>query len=311
MGLDVVEIPYDSGHRDRRMGAGPGHLMRHGLVDALRAIDPDVSACRLETADGFVTEIGSAFELHRAAAARVSRAVRSGAMPLVLSGNCNSAIGTLAGLQAALPGERIGVVWFDGHGDCNTPGTFTGDFLDAMGLGTLTGRCWQALAGTVPGFRPLLDRNVILVGGHGMDDGARSVLAASDIAIVSPADIRTSGASAALAPRLDVLRQRGVTRVYLHLDVDVVDAAYAPANGFAPKGGLLPDEICAVLGRVLDDFDPAAACVASYDPAFDRDDRIRDIALRFLAQAASRRTADAARGAAGAAPLAIRPADAP
>ncbi|WP_236065262.1 hypothetical protein [Reticulibacter mediterranei] len=31
---------------------------------------------------------------------------------------------------------------FDGHGDCNIPETFTGDLLNAMGLSTLTGRCW-------------------------------------------------------------------------------------------------------------------------------------------------------------------------
>ena len=310
MSLHLVEIPYDSGHRERRMGAGPGHLLRHGLLSTLQTVDPDVSACRLETADGFVTEIGSAFDLHRTAAARVSSAVRSGALPLVLSGNCNSAIGTVAGLQAALPDQRIGVIWFDGHSDCNTPETFTGDFLDAMGLSTLTGRCWQALARTVPGFRPLPDRDVILVGGHGMDDGARSVLAASEIAVVPPSEIRAAGAVAALAPRLEALRRAGVARVYLHLDVDVVDAAYAPANAFAPEGGLLPDEIFPLLGRVLEDFEPAAACVASYDPACDRDGRIRDIAVRFLAQAASRRTVDAARGAARAAPLAMRPADA-
>lgn len=302
MSLDVVEIPYDSGYRDRRMGAGPGHLVRHGLLDALRAVDPDVSACRLELGDGFVTEIGSAFDLHRAAAARVSRTVRSGAMPLVLSGNCNSAIGTVAGLQAALPCERIGVLWFDGHGDCNTPETFTGDFLDAMGLSTLTGRCWQALARTIPGFRPLPDRDVILVGGHGMDDGARSVLAGSDIAVISPSDIRAAGAGGALGPRLAALGRAGVTRLYIHLDVDVVDAAYAPANAFAPRGGLAPEEISAVVGRVMEDFAPAAACVASYDPAFDRGDRILDIAVRFLAQAAARGPADAEGGAARAAP---------
>jgi hypothetical protein len=70
--------------------------------------------------------------------------------------------GTVAGLCAAYPGTPVGIVWFDGHGDCNTPETFTGDFLDAMSLSTLTGRCWQDLTTTVPGFRSIPDDHAVL-----------------------------------------------------------------------------------------------------------------------------------------------------
>jgi arginase len=62
-----------------------------------------------------------------------------------------------------------------------------------MGLSTLTGRCWQALAATVPGFRPVPDEHVVLVGGHGMDDGARGVLNASRVTNVPTADILARG----------------------------------------------------------------------------------------------------------------------
>jgi len=293
MSLRILQIPYDSGHRGRRMGAGPLHMVERGLLDRLRHLDADVVLVPIETSSPFPTEIGTAFDLHRTTARVVSAAVRANAMPLILSGNCNSSLGTVAGLRQAAPGEPVGVLWFDGHGDCNTPETFTGDFLDAMGLSTLTGRCWQALAATVPGFTPVADEEVILVGGHGMDEGARSVLEDSRIANVTPATIRARGSRRALEPALAEFGNRGISRLYVHFDVDVLDSAYAPGNGFAPTGGLLPEEILDTLAAVAGEFTIAAAAVASYDPSFDQEDRVLSAACAFLetAAAAQRRPA--------------------
>jgi arginase len=262
------------------MGAGPLYLIEHGLLESLT----DARLIAIEPHGEPPTEIGTAFELHRALSCAVAAAVQAGRLPLVLSGNCNSAIGTVSGLSAATQDDGIGVLWFDGHGDSNTPETFTGTFLDAMGLSTLTGRCWQALCATIPGYRPVPDDAVILVGGHGMDSGARSVLAASQITTIPPEALRTRDA---LPAALAALQKRGVTRLYVHLDVDVIDAVYAPANAFAPKGGLRPEEVLDAVALAGHDFHIAAACVASYDPAFDRENRILAGAQGFLQTVAS------------------------
>jgi arginase len=248
-----------------------------------------VSSIAIETSASFVTEIGTAFELHRALSAAVSEALRHGELPLVLSGNCNASLGTVAGIQNMQSTGRLGVIWFDGHGDSNTPQTFKGTFLDAMGLSTLTGRSWQALASTVPGFDPLSDSDVVLVGAHGADSGSREVLAASGIAWVSTDDVHASGPVLALTPALDGLVKQGVTRVYIHLDLDVLDARYAAANEFAPEGGLLPNQLAECVSEVLARFEIAAAGIASYDPAFDNQGRVFDTAMRFLEAVAYQR----------------------
>jgi arginase len=289
MTVVLLTVPYDSGHRARRMGRGPLHLVAQGALDTLRELDPDVRLVPVESALPFPTEIGTAFELHRTVAERVAAVARDGGLPLVLSGNCNAAIGTTAGLHAADPDAPLGVLWFDGHGDCNTPETFTGSFLDAMGLSTLTGRCWAGLCATVPGFRPVPDAGVVLVGAHGADRGALAVLAASGIGHVRTAEFLAHGSATTLGPALDALARAGVRRVYLHLDPDVLDAAWAPANGFAPAGGLLPEALAACVAEVTRRFTAAAAAVASYDPECDRDDRVLGAALGFLRQVAASR----------------------
>jgi arginase len=244
----------------------------------------------VEVTTPFITEIGSAFSLHRAVASSVSSACKDYDLPLVLSGNCNASLGTVAGLQNA--GLGLGVIWFDGHGDSNTPETFTGTFLDAMGLSTLTGRCWQALAATVSDFHPLADEAVLLLGGHAADPGARSVLAASRIGWVPPDALRTGGVEATLRRALERLAAKGVTRLYLHLDVDVLDARYAVANEFAREGGLLPEELVRCVGMALARFDVAAAGVASYDPGLDEQGRVGEVAMDFFEMVARARSSD-------------------
>ena len=281
MTIRLIQVPYDSGHRARRMGRGPLRLVEAGAPECLGRTAP-VSVIPVEHAASFSTEIGSAFELHRAVAAATLEAVENGALPLVLSGNCNASLGTVAGVQGAGALDGLGIVWFDGHADSNTPETFTGTFLDAMGLSTLTGRCWQALAATVPGFQPLDDETVLLLGAHGADPGARDVLAASRIGWVQAAELHARDPAEALGPSLDRLAAQGVTRLYLHLDVDVLDRRYAAANEFAREGGLLPDQLARCVDAVLRRFEIAAAGVASYDPSLDEQGRVSDVAIRFL-----------------------------
>lgn len=256
------------------MGAGPKRLIARGAMQRLEAhgavnlinIDPDLT---------FPTEIGTAFELHRAGASAVAESLAASVRPIVLPGNCNSSIGTVAGIKSIYPQERLGIIWFDGHGDCNTPETFSDDFLDAMALSTLTGRCWQAFVRTVLGFEATDDSNVVLIGAHGADAGAKGILAASGITVVSPAPDMLQHLETALTR----LERQGITRVYLHLDIDVLDAGVATANQFAPMGGLSPDILAKSLTLISSRFAVLAFCVASFDPSLDDGGIVSGIAL--------------------------------
>ena len=94
----------------------------------------------------FLSEIGTAFELNRLLSKEVKAAVGDGMFPMVLSGNCNSCLGTIAGINSG----QLGVVWFDAHGEFNTPETTQSGFLDGMPLAMATGRCWKTILKTIP-----------------------------------------------------------------------------------------------------------------------------------------------------------------
>src|SRR6266705_3835940 len=161
MDIQLLAVPYDSGNRGRRMGAGPEALLDSGLQQTLRAKGHRVQVKIAELpADAWHAEIQTSFELMRMLAAAVREARDWNRLPIVLAGNCNTAVGTLAGLGA----DSTGVAWFDAHGDFNTPETTRSGFLAGTAVAIITGRCWTQLADTVPGFKPIADERVCLIG---------------------------------------------------------------------------------------------------------------------------------------------------
>src|SRR5438067_1015555 len=159
MNVEIFSLPYDSGHRGVRMGAGPERLLQAGLDRNLRVAGHGVTEEWIEAPDGLHTEIGTSFELYRRLSARMHGAVEAGRFPIILAGNCGSALGTVSGMGQ----ERTGVIWFDAHGDFNTPETSPSGFLDGMALAILTGACWKTLAAAIPFFHPIPPNHVVHV----------------------------------------------------------------------------------------------------------------------------------------------------
>ena len=128
MEIRLLLVPYDSGQRNVRMGAGPEHLCAAGLEKHLAAQGHQVDSEVIEPASrNWRAEVQTSFELMRVVANHVRAARTARRFPVVLSGNCLAAVGVIAGL-----GPGTGVIWIDAHGDFNTPQTTTSGFLDGM-----------------------------------------------------------------------------------------------------------------------------------------------------------------------------------
>ena len=284
MDVSLVQVPYDSGHFGARMGRGPLHLLEQGLDRDLEAVGHGVRRVAARLADGFHHEIGAAAALYRQVREAVAEARGAGRFPVVLAGNCNAAaLGTVAALSAeAAPGSTA-VVWLDAHGDFNTPDTSPSGFFDGMALSVLTGGSWSALAASLPGFATVPEDRVLLVGARDLDAAERDLLAASEVASLPMAALRDGGGgvAAALAPHLDRLASRA-ERVYLHLDLDVLDPDEGAANAYAAPGGLRLAETLDLIDSVAGRLPLAAAALTSFDPAADPSGRAAAAAKRLV-----------------------------
>jgi arginase family enzyme len=93
---------------------------------------------------------------------------------------------------------------------------------------------------------------------------------------------------AGIAAGIDQLRKAGVTRLHVHVDVDVLDCdAVGRANAFALPDGLMPDQLLAAIRSLTGAFALTSASLASYDPETDPSGRVADAAVQALVEIAS------------------------
>ena len=271
MEVQLIAVPYDSGRRGERMGAGPERLIDAGLDTRLAAAGHQVHVQTIEApADAWRAEIRTTFDLAGAVSRAVSEAIAAGRFPLVLSGNCGpAALGCVAGLR-----NVSAVYWFDAHGDFNTPDTTVGGFLDGMALATLTGRCWPALAAAIPGFAALAESSVILLGARDLDPLEAAALDASAVRLVPPADLRIG-----LPPVIEERRAPAAGPAYLHLDLDVMDPSEGSVNIYAAPGGLSRQDVAWAVAAIAAATPIGAAALTALDPAADPEGRPVETAL--------------------------------
>jgi arginase len=285
MDITTILVPYDSGHRGARMGRGPLHFGEHRVSHRLRAEGHEVSEATIDVPATFPMEIGTSFAVYRSLSEQVRAVVASGGFPLILAGNCGSSLGTVSGVRAGSPNDdsAIGVVWLDAHADFNTPEITTSGYLDGTSLAALTGRGWGALTASIPGFRPVSDAHVVLVGARDIDAEEERLLASSRVMRVEAARMQADGARAALDPALTELA-RHVSRVYLHIDLDVHDPSEAQANQYAVPGGLAASTVRDLVRVVGERFSIVAAALTAYDPTYD--ERMLNVGLKLAGEIA-------------------------
>lgn len=265
----MIVCPYHEGRRDVGMGLGPTIL---GADDRMRAAIAAAgwSPVRevLSGPDERLPEVARSMDVVRRLVVAVRSAVAAGAFPLVLAGNCNACLGTVAGLDD----ESLGAVWFDAHADFDTTDDNVSGYFDVMALSMLTGRGWQGQRASVPGLTAVLERNVVLAGVRDLAPYQRASMEASDLRVV-PGAIDPER----LDRSLDELRGR-VERVYLHIDVDTLDTSEGRANQYAAPDGPTLDRYRRSIGAVFARFTVA---VTAWDPAFDVGGRVAE-AVRAL-----------------------------
>lgn len=208
--------------------------------------------------------------LFEAVSRAVSRAVSARQVPVVVSGDCNTALGTVAGLQRA--GVNPGVVWFDAHGDMQTLETSESGYLGGLAVRMLTGYRPELLA-TQLGLSPIPEHRIVLAGVRDLDPPEVTYLAHSRI---QRSDV--AGLSPALLPS---------GPLYVHLDLDVVDAAEVSGLRFPVPGGPGLDQVAGALRMLAGTGQVAAvgvACTWHPEPAAGlRAPRVLTEALQGLA----------------------------
>jgi len=154
----------------------------------------------------------------RTLASHIESVLPAGSTPVTAMGRCACALATVPVIGRLRPEAKV--VWFDAHGDCNTPETSPSGYLGGLVLTGAAGLWNTGLGGD-------LDlANVVLVGARDIDPAERLLIASGRPRLVEPCDDVGQ-------KLIDVL---GDSPVYVHLDCDVLEPGIVPTEYRVPGG---------------------------------------------------------------------------
>ena len=315
--VELVGVPTDHGAERRGVDMGPSALRYAGLEDAIAPLVGDVfdagdidvpvtgpAASAEEAMDAVDAVRAVATTLERS----VARSIASGHLPVALGGDHSLSIGSIAGsvsagprpadprTPASGPGEGedadVGVVWFDAHGDFNTPETTPSGNVHGMSLAAAAGYGSFADSDWCPaGIDPA---NVAVVGVRDLDDGERDNLRASAVDVYPMSAIDRRDLTAVVE---DALATAGAADdgVHVSLDLDWLDPHEAPGVGTPVAGGAsyreahLAMELLAE-AQAREDVRIRSVDLVEVDPILDDRNRTAELACELLASLCGKST---------------------
>jgi len=175
----------------------------------------------------------------------VAAAAGHAALPVVVSGDCTTSLGTVAGLQRA--GADPGIIWLDAHGDVQTLETTASGYLGGLPLRLLTGYRPELIASRL-GLRPVAEQRILLAGARDIDPPEVTYLAS---ALIRRGEV--TGLDAADLPD---------GPLYVHVDLDVVDPAEVPGLRYPTPHGPSSAQVAGALHTLLGTGRVAAVGIA-------------------------------------------------
>ncbi len=199
---------------------------------------------------------------------RAELAVKSGALVLVLGGDCAQVIGLLTGARRYY--KHVNLLWFDRDADLNTPATTPSGRIDGMVVAHIIGKGAPELV-RFWGESPLVrEPDVTLFGLERLDPPEQEFLSKSPMRHVYAADVQAKGASAAARETLAHIHA-DAREFVLHLDTDVIAQEEFSAVNVPGSGGLRFDEVRTALSEFAKHKNLLGLAVAQYNPDKDPD----------------------------------------
>ena len=280
--IALIGVPSSAGARQVGQEQAPRCLRLAGLVERLRSTGhevldlgdlPEVSYSP-DPRNTTQQNLERVLHVLRQVALAVRVAVANRAWPLVVGGDCTITIGDLAALTSHF--TSLGMIYFDGDVDLNTPDTTPSGILDGMGLAHILGRGADRLSHVGPRYPLLQERNVALFGysleAGGIDPVEVRLLRDTKMTKYPLEKIRAGVQDAALRAVRDLESRAG--HILIHFDVDVIAYDEFPAVDVPHTPGLGLLSAQGALRAFLGSRQAAGLVLTEFNPRHDTDGRL-------------------------------------
>lgn len=296
--IAIIGVPLDLGGNRRGVDMGPSAMRVAGLVDQLSALGFDVKDTgdidvplpeECDPGDPKAKYAEDIAEVCKDLAERTLSVMKEGYRPVVLGGDHSVAMGSISGISRFYREQEkgLGLIWFDAHGDMNTPATSSSGNVHGMPLAYLLGIGNGDLA-AVGGGEQVRPTNTVLIGIRDLDDREKKLIADSGVRVFTMKDIDRHGISHVMEIAIEIA-SRGGMGFHVSFDVDVMDPSVARGVGTPSRGGLTYRESHLSLEIIADSKLLTSLDVVEVNPILDVMNGTAEVGVELILSALGKR----------------------
>ncbi|WP_194774476.1 arginase [Pararhodonellum marinum] len=215
---------------------------------------------------------------------------------IVLAGDHSTAAGTIMGIKAAQPDQRLGVIWIDAHADLHTPFTTPSGNMHGMPLAMClqednlacqinepdedTQAYWNKIKKIGGDFPKINPEDIVFISVRDTEEPENHLMQKHGIRNFTTDEVREKGISAIAKAALDTLKS--CDQIYISFDVDSLDSSISVGTGTPVAHGLTVEEAIALNTELIKDKRVCCWEIVEVNPTLDTENFMAENAFEVL-----------------------------
>lgn len=244
----------------------------------------------------YAKRINGVLSMYEKVSKSVKDTINNNFFPVVISGDHSISGGTIAGIKAAKPHAKLGVIWIDAHADMHTPYTTPSGNMHGMPLtisiaedneeskvhelDEKTKKLWDLLKDFNNISPKVLPEDIVFVSLRDYEKEEKHLIDKYDMKVITTGEIRRKGPENVVRSVLRYLSD--CTDIYVSFDVDCLDASISKGTGTPVSNGLREREAEDLVSKFMQNRKICCFEITEVNPTLDKENLMAEIAFNIL-----------------------------
>ena len=302
--IKLIEVPSEIGAGTR--GASLGiDAIKIAALDFMSNFFVHFPSEKIESENNLLFEpisspyakrINGVLKMYERVSKAVKESIKNNFFPVVISGDHSNAGGTIAGIKAAKPDSRLGIIWIDAHADLHTPYTTPSGNMHGMPLSASiaedneeskvhdidekTKKQWEQLKHFGNIAPKVLPGDVVFISLRDYEKEEKHLIDKYGMYVITTAELRRKGPENVVKAALRFLNE--CTDIYVSFDVDCLDSSITKGTGTPVTNGLREREAEDLVSKFMQNRKICCFEITEVNPTLDKENLMAEIAFNIL-----------------------------
>src|SRR5450432_747274 len=302
--IKLIEVPSEIGAGTRGASLGVDAI-KIAALDFMSNFFVHFPSEKIETENNLLFEpiqspyakrINGVLIMYERVSKAVKETIKNNFFPVVISGDHSNAGGTIAGIKAAKPNSRLGIIWIDAHADLHTPYTTPSGNMHGMPLSASiaedneeskvhdidekTKKQWEQLKQFGKISPKVLPEDIVLISLRDYEKEEKNLIDKYEMKVITTSEVRRKGPENVVKSALRYLSD--CTDIYVSFDVDCLDSSISKGTGTPVSNGLREREAEDLISKFIQMRKICCFEIAEVNPTLDKENLMAEIAFNIL-----------------------------